>query len=119
MENVKKYWPEFFTSLVVMGLLWKVFEQSVLEGHFLIPTGFFAPAVVFGNIVYYSKKGQIWAKTMLFWTFVVGDLCSFMAIFYSPSLKKLAYGPISVAVLVVIFTYLLYGYQKSNQLFKD
>ena len=41
MENVKKYWPEFITSLVVMGLLWKVFEQSVLEGHFLIPTGFF------------------------------------------------------------------------------
>ena len=119
MDSVKKSWPEFLASLLVLGLLWKVFEQSVLEHHFIIPTTFFAPAVVIGNVVYYSRKGHKWAKIMLFWAFVIGDLCSFLAIFYSPSLAKIAYGPITVVVLVPIFTYLLYSYQKSNELFKD
>ncbi|MBT5074645.1 MAG: hypothetical protein HOJ34_01015 [Kordiimonadaceae bacterium] len=119
MENVKKNWPEFLTALVCAGLLWKVFEQSVLEHHFIIPTTFFAPAVILGNVVYYSRKGHKWAKLALFWAFVIGDFCSFLAIFYSPSLAKISSGPIIVAVLVLIFTYLLYGYQKSNELFKD
>jgi len=119
VDNVKKWWPEFLASLVVLGLLWKVFEQSVLEHHFIIPTGFFAPAVILGNIIYYSKKGYMWPKILLFWAFLIGDLCSFLAIFYSPSLAKIAYGPVIVGVLVPIFTYLLYSYQKSNELFKD
>lgn len=119
MNNVKKCWPEFLASLIVLGLLWQVFVQSVLEHHFIIPTTFFAPAVVLGNIIYYSWKGHKWPKIVLFWAFVVGDLCSFLAIFYSPSLAKIAFGPITVGVLVPIFTYLLYSYQKSNELFND
>ena len=118
VDKIKSSWPEFLALLVVVGLLWKVFEQSVLEHHFIIPTTFFAPAVVLGNVVYYSTKGHKWAKLMLFWAFVIGYLCSFLAIFYSPSLAKIANGPIIVAVLVPIFTYLLYSYQKSNELFK-
>ena len=70
MNNVKKSWPEFLASIVCLGLLWKVFEQSVLEHHFIIPTMWFAPAVIIGNIIYYSKKGQKWAKLVLFWAFV-------------------------------------------------
>ena len=38
MGVIKKNWPEFIASLLVAGLLWKVFEQSVLEHHFIIPT---------------------------------------------------------------------------------
>lgn len=119
MDKIKTNWPEFLATLIFLGLLWKVFEQSVLEHHFIIPTTFFAPAVLLGNVVYYSNKGKIWAKIALFWAFVIGDLCSFLAVFYSPSLARIEFGPIMVAVLVVIFTYLLYSYQKINGLFKD
>ena len=54
MGVIKKNWPEFIASLLVIGLLWKVFEQSVLEHHFIIPTMFFTPAVVIGNVIFYS-----------------------------------------------------------------
>ena len=56
MGVIKKNWPEFIASLLVIGLLWKVFEQSVLEHHFIIPTMFFTPAVVIGNVIFYSYK---------------------------------------------------------------
>ena len=56
MGVIKKNWPEFIASLLVAGLLWKVFEQSVLEHHFIIPTMFFTTAVVIGNVIFYSYK---------------------------------------------------------------
>jgi len=117
MGVIKKNWPEFIASLLVIGLLWKVFEQSVLEHHFIIPTMFFTPAVVIGNVIFYSYKNYKWAKIILFWTFLIGDLCLFLAIFYSPSLAKFAFGPIIIGLWVPFFTYLLYWYQKSNNLF--
>ncbi|MDG1997377.1 MAG: hypothetical protein P8J14_12840 [Emcibacteraceae bacterium] len=119
MDKVKANWPEFLTSIICLGLAWKVFEQSVLEHHFIIPTTFFAPLVVLGNVIYYSRKGHVWAKLVLFWAFVIGNMCSFMAFFYSPSLAKISMGPIVVAILVVLFTYLLYCYQKTHRLFND
>ncbi|MEZ5759045.1 MAG: hypothetical protein R3D86_12565 [Emcibacteraceae bacterium] len=124
MEGIKKNWPESLVSLVILFLVWKTFEQSVLEHHFIIPTTrFFAPAIVLGNLIYYSRKGFKWPKLVLFWLFVIGDFGSFLAIFYSPTLASKTYlsiwAPIIVAVLVPIFTYLLYSYQKINELFKD
>ncbi|MCP5381102.1 MAG: hypothetical protein H6912_01915 [Kordiimonadaceae bacterium] len=124
MEGIKKNWPECLVFLVILFLIWKTFEQSVLEHHFIIPTvNYFAPGILLGNLIYYSRKGLKWPKLVLFWLFVIGDFCSFLAIFYSPSLAKITIGfiagPIIVAVLVPIFTYLLYSYQKINELFKD
>lgn len=124
MENIKKYWPECLASLVLLGLLWKVFEQSVLEHHFIIPsTQWLPPALIVGNIIYYSVKGHKWAKIVLFWFSFVIEFLGFLSLFYSPTLAKTYVGPlwagIIVAVLVLIFGYLLYGYQKSHELFKD
>lgn len=124
MDSVKKSWPEFLASIVLLGLLYKVFEQSVLEHHFILPsTRWLPPALIVGNVIYYSWKGHKWAKIMLFWSSFVAEFLGFLSLFYSPTLAKTYVGPvwagIFVAVLVLIFGYLLYCYQKSNELFKD
>ncbi len=124
METVKKNWPEYLAGLAFLMLLYKVFQQSVLEHHFIIPsTQWLPPAIIVGNVIYYSRKGHKWAKIMLFWSCFVAEFLGFLSLFYSPTLAKTYIGPlwagIIVAVLVSIFGYLLYSYQKSNELFKD
>ncbi len=124
MEKIKKTWPEFLVGLICLILLWKVFEQSVLEHHFIIPSiQWLPPALIAGNIVYYSSKGHKWAKIMLFWACFVFEFLGFLSLFYSPTLAKTYMGPLwaglIVAVLVLIFGYLLYSYQKLHKLFKD
>ena len=124
MNKIKNNWPDLLASLVLIFLLYKVFEQSVLEHHFIIPsTRWLPPAIIVGNVIYYSWKGHRWAKIVLFWSCFIGEFLGFLSLFYSPTLAKTYYGPlwagIIVAILVLIFGYLLYSYQKSNELFKD
>ena len=85
MGVIKKNWPEFIASLLVIGLLWKVFEQSVLEHHFIIPTMFFTPAVVIGNVIFYSYKNYKWAKIILFWKSKKSSAC---AMLHTPKHKQ-------------------------------
>ncbi len=124
MDMVKKNWPEALASVVFLFLLYKVFEQSVLEHHFIIPsTRWLPPALIVGNLIYYSRKGHLWAKIMLFWACFIAEFLGFLSLFYSPTLAKTYIGPIwagiIVAVLVLIFGYLLYSYKKLHKLFND
>lgn len=108
---------EFLSLLICLGVLYKTFEQSVLEHHFIIPTQILSIGVLLGNFVYYSFKGHLWAKIILFWLFALADFCAFLSIFYSPSLAKTEYGVYFMIVFVPIFTFLVYSYQKKNELF--
>jgi hypothetical protein len=123
MDNVKKNWIVIPASLAFLGLAYKVFEQSVLEHHFIIPsTQWLPPALIAGNLVYYALKGQKWAIIVNFWICFVFEFMGFLSLFYSPTLAKTYFGPIwagiIVALLVALFGYLLYSYQKQHELFK-
>ncbi|MCC3860298.1 hypothetical protein [Pseudemcibacter aquimaris] len=121
MDKIKEKSLEFFACIVILIALAGTVYNSAFSTppHFIIPTQILMIGVFFGNLVYYSTKGKKWAKIILFWIFCLGDFCAFLAIFNSPSLAKVSYGPVLVAVLVPFFTYLLYSYQKIHSLFKD
>ena len=124
MGNIKQNWTVLPVVLIFLGLVYKVFEQSVLEHHFIIPsTQWLPPALIAGNLIYYGLKGHKWARIVNFWVCFCVEFLGFLSLFYSPTLAKTYVGPlwagIFVAVLVLIFGYLLYSYQKSNELFKD
>ncbi len=125
MDALKKYWPEAHAFIVFLGVLALTFHQSVLSEprHFIIPTRILAIGVVIANVIYYSLKGHKWAKICLFWTGCLAEFLGFLSLFNSPTLAKTYYGSIwagiIVAVLIPIFGYLLYSYQKSHELFKD
>jgi len=124
MNKIKENWTILPTVLIFLGLAYKVFEQSVLEHHFIYPsTRWLPPALIVGNIIYYSLKGHKWAKIMNYWTCVCVEFMGFLSLFYSPTLAKTYAGPvwagIFVAILVLIFGYLLYNHQKKYELFKD
>ena len=109
---------EYIAILVCIGVGYKVFEQSVLEHHFIIPTQILAIAVLIGNFVYYSFKGHVWAKIILFWLFVLADFCAFLSLFYSPMLARNSEFMPGVVAIVGILTFLLYVYQNENKLYK-
>lgn len=124
MDKIKEYWTVLPAFLIFLGLAYKVFEQSVLEHHFIIPsTQWLPPALVAGNIVYYALKGKLWAKLVNFWACVCLWFMGFFSLFYSPTLEKTYLGPIwagiFVGILVVVFAYVLYNHQKTYGLFKD
>ena len=124
MDKIKENWIMLPLTLVFLGLMYKVYEQSVLEHHFIIPsTQWLPPALIAGNMVYYGLKGKKWARIVNFWASFCLWVMGFFSLFYSPTLAKTNVGPLwagwFVAVLVLIFAYLLYSYQKSNELFKD
>lgn len=119
MDKIKRNSLDYITALLCIAVVYKVYEQSVLEHHFIIPTQILAIGVILGNFIYYSQKGRIWAKVILFWLFVLVDFCAFLSIFYSPSLAKMGDMVYVVMVFVPLFTILLYFYQKMNRLFKD
>lgn len=119
MEKFKNKSLDYIASLLCIGVAYQVFVQSYYEHHFIIPTGILAIGVILSNFIYYSQKGQIWAKIILFWLFVLADFGAFLSIFYSPSLAKMGDMVNIVIIFVPIFTILLYFYQKTNGLFKD
>ena len=124
MDQIKKNWITIPAFLVFLAMAYKVFEQSVLEEHFIIPsTQFLPPALISGNLVYYVLKGKKWAIIVNFWVCFCLEFLGFLSLFYSPTLAKIYIGPlwagIPVAILVLIFGYLLYTYQETNMLFKD
>uniref|UniRef100_UPI003F699318 hypothetical protein n=1 Tax=Pseudemcibacter sp. TaxID=2943293 RepID=UPI003F699318 len=61
MDLIKKNWTVVPAFLIFLAMAYKVFEQSVLEHHFIIPsTQFLPPALIAGNLVYYALKGKKW-----------------------------------------------------------
>ncbi len=52
MEKLKSNSLDYITGLLCIFVAYKVFEQSVLEHHFIIPTQILAVGLILGNFVY-------------------------------------------------------------------
>jgi hypothetical protein len=124
VDKIKANWTLIPAILIFFGLAYKVFEQSVLEHHFIIPsTQWLPPALIAGNLIYYALKGHKWAQLVHFWVCVCFWFMGFFSLFYSPTLEKTYVGPIwagyFVGLAVLLGGYLLYKHQKKYELFKD
>ncbi|MDG1708504.1 MAG: hypothetical protein P8H03_07065 [Emcibacteraceae bacterium] len=124
MDKIKTNWTLLPAIIIFCGLAYKVFEQSVLEHHFIIPsTQWLPPALIAGNLIYYALKGKLWARLVHFWICVCFWFMGFFSLFYSPTLEKTYLGPVwaglFVGVAVIAGAYFLYCHQKALGLFKD
>jgi len=111
---------ELLASMIALGAFLGVLQSFVIGKHFIIPTGWLAVAVLFGNLARSGVRGGLLAKQILFWIFAIATCHTFFALFWAKTPRELL-GPAFLYVYgaaFLILGFLSIQYARKNPVLK-
>lgn len=115
--SLKSTWDLLVIPIALLTFAMAIY-QFAWEKHYMIPTAWLIPTLLFANLSRRGIKGERWAKYVLFWFGVAMTAMAFMGLFYAQRPKVLLgdfFLPVWGALFLLV-AWLTWQYKRQNQL---